>query len=149
VNTYLSQFKRGWRYTFIYELGEGEGGGGHQGLFHKDWTPKLSATYIHNLTSVLADTESLEQVGSLDYSISNEPATVHHLLLEKRSGIFELVVWGEQVAGSNEVTVQFGRTRSRVAIFDTTVGSSPIRELTNVSQVPLSVSDHAMILEIR
>jgi hypothetical protein len=30
---------------FIYEFGEGEGG--HQGLFHLDWTPKLAATYIH------------------------------------------------------------------------------------------------------
>ena len=43
VNTFLAQFKRGWRYTFIYELGEGEGGGGHQGLFHENWTPKLAA----------------------------------------------------------------------------------------------------------
>jgi hypothetical protein len=149
VNTYLSQFKRGWRYTFIYELGEGEGGGGHQGLFHADWTPKLSATYIHNLTSVLADTGALEQTGRLDYSIVNEPATVHDLLLEKHGGTFDLIVWGEQVSGSNELTVQFGRTRSRVTIFDTIVGTSPIRQLTNVSQVPLLVSDHAMILEIK
>jgi hypothetical protein len=50
VNTYLAQFNRGWRYTFIYELGEGEGGGGNQGLFHLDWTPKLATTYIHNLS---------------------------------------------------------------------------------------------------
>ena len=55
VNTYLAQFRRNWRYTFIYELGDGEGGGGHQGLFHEDWTPKLAAVYIHNLTSILAD----------------------------------------------------------------------------------------------
>jgi hypothetical protein len=55
VNTYLAEFKRGWRYSFIYKLGEGEGGGGNQGLFHQDWTPKLAATYIHNLTSILAD----------------------------------------------------------------------------------------------
>ncbi len=149
VNTYLAQFKRGWRYTFIYELGDGEGGGGHQGLFHQDWTPKLAATYIHNLTAVLADNGSVEPAGRLDYSIANEPATVHDLLLEKHTGTFDLIVWGEQVAGSNEVTVRFGRIRPRVAIFDTTVGPSPTRELTNVSQVTLAVSDHAMILEIR
>ena len=84
VNTYLAQFKRGWRYTFIYELGDNEGGSGHQGLYHEDWTPKLSATYIHNLTSILADDLSNPNLGKLDYSIANAPPTVHDLLLQKQ-----------------------------------------------------------------
>ena len=73
VNTYLAQFKRGWRYTFIYQLGDGEGGGGNQGLFHQDWTPKLAATYIHNLTSILADHVPGQSPGRLGYSIANAP----------------------------------------------------------------------------
>src|SRR5665811_167949 len=105
VNTYLAQFKRGWRYTFIYELGEGEGGGGNQGLFHKDWSPKLAATYIHNLTSILADNIAVASPGKLDYSIANASSTVHDLLLQKSSSAFELVVWGEQVQGVNNITV--------------------------------------------
>jgi len=36
TNTYLDQYAEGWSYTFIYELGNGEGGGGNQGLFHAD-----------------------------------------------------------------------------------------------------------------
>jgi hypothetical protein len=148
VNTYLAQFKRGWRYTFIYELGEGEGGGGNQGLFHKDWTPKLSAIYIHNLTSVLADIIPVASPEKLDYSIANEPATVHDLLLQKSSGVFELVVWGEQVAGANDITVNLGGPHAKVKIYDVTSGTKPIRTLTDVSSVPLMVSDHAMIVEI-
>jgi hypothetical protein len=148
VNTLLAQFKRDWRYTFIYELGEGEGGGGHQGLFHEDWTPKLAASYIHNLTTILRDNEPRTDLGSLDYEIVGQPATVHDLLLEKSTGAFDLVVWGEQVAGENNVTVNLGSTRAKVAIYDTTMGAAPIQILTNLKSVPLTISDHAVILEI-
>src|SRR6267378_1268089 len=148
VNTYLAHFKRGWRYTFIYELGEGEGGLGNQGLFHQDWTPKLAATYIHNLTSILADNVPVASPGKLDYSFANASSTVHDLLLQKSSGVFEVVVWGEQVTGANNITVNLGGTYAKVSIYDTTVGTTPIQILTDVTSVPLTVSDHAMILEI-
>jgi hypothetical protein len=149
VNTYLAQFKRGWRYTFIYELGEGEGGGGNQGLFHQDWTPKLAATYIHNLASILADNVTVATPGKLDYSLANAPSTVHDLLLQKSNGVFELVVWGEQVAGANNISVNFGDTHANVRIYDTTVGTTPIQILTDATSVPLTISDHALILEIQ
>jgi hypothetical protein len=148
VNTYLAQFKRGWRYTFIYELGEGEGGGGHQGLFHEDWTPKLAATYIHNLTTILADNKPRVSVGRLDYHIVDQPSTVHDLLLQKSSGVFYLVVWGEKVAGANKITIKLDSTRSKVAIYDTTTGVAPVETLTNIANVPLTVTDHALVLEI-
>jgi hypothetical protein len=145
VNTYLAQFKRGWRYTFIYELG----GGGNLGLFHQDWTPKLAATYIHNVTTVMADNVPVAAPGKLDYSIANAPSTVHDLLLQKSSGAFELVVWGEQVTGANTITVSLGGTYATVKIYDTTVGTTPIQILTDVASVPLAIGDHAMILEIQ
>jgi hypothetical protein len=147
VNTYLAQFKRGWRYTFIYELGEGEGGGGNQGLYHKNWTPKLAATYIHNLTSILADNIHVAPPERLDYSIANAPSTVHDLLLQKSGGVFELVVWGEQVRGANNITVKLGSTHPKVMIYDTTVGTTPIQVLNNINTVPLTISDHALIIE--
>lgn len=148
VNTYLAQFRRGWRYTFIYELGDGEGGGGHQGLFHSNWTPKPAAIDIHNLTSILADSHPLTEPGRLDYSIADLRGTVHDLLLQKSSGVFYLVVWGEQVFGSNDVAIRLGRMHPEVKIYDVTVGTNPVEVLHNVSTVPLIVSDHAMIVEI-
>jgi ADP-heptose:LPS heptosyltransferase len=148
VNTYLAQFKRGWRYTFIYELRDNEGGEGSQGLYHVDFTPKLAATYIHNLTSILADGSPVGGPGRLKYSVVDEPATVHDMLLQKRSGAFELVVWGEQVTGFNHVTVDLGELHPRVKIYDVTTGTKPIRTLTRVSSIMLEVSDHAIILEI-
>jgi hypothetical protein len=148
VNTYLAQFKRDWKYTFIYQLGEGEGGGGHHGLFHENWTPKLAASYIHNLTSILADDIPIATPGKLDYSIANEPPTVHDLLLQRSDGVFQLVVWGEQVTGANNITVKLGSTHTTVKIYDTTVGTAPIQTLTNVTSVPLTVTDHAITIEI-
>jgi hypothetical protein len=149
VNTYLAQFARGWRYTFIYELGDGEGGSGNQGLFHKDWTTKLAATYIHNLTSILADESLLFHPGSLTYSIKDRSETVHDLLLQKSNGIFELVVWGEQVDGKNNIVLRFATVRPMVEVYDVTLGVAPIQTLYNVTDVPLSVSDHALIIKTR
>jgi hypothetical protein len=148
VNTYLAQFKRGWRYTFVYELGEGEGGGGHQGLFHENWTPKLAATYIHNLTTILADNEPVASPGYLDYHIVGQTPTVHDLLLQKSGGVYELVVWGERVEGTDNVTINLGSVRTKVTIYDATGGLDPIQVLTNAASIPLTISDHAMILEI-
>jgi hypothetical protein len=148
VNTYLAQFKRAWRYTFIYELRDNEGGGGHQGLYNEDWTPKLSATYIHNLTSILADGSPNSSPGTLDYSLANAPATVHDLLLQKSNGTFELVVWGEQVSGSNNIIVNLGRSHTSVKIYDITVGTTPTQALTNVTSFLLTLSDHALVVEL-
>jgi hypothetical protein len=85
----------------------------------------------------------------LDYSIANAPSTVHDLLLQKSSGVFELVVWGEQVAGANNITVNLGHAHANVSIYDTTVSTIPIQILTDVTSVPLTVSDHALIVEIQ
>jgi hypothetical protein len=148
TNVYLDQFAEGWSYTFIYELGDGEGGGGDMGLFHTDWTPKLSATYIHNLTTILADPGPSINPGARTYSIANEPDTVHDMLMQKSSGVFELAVWGEQVTGSNKVVVDLANAASTVRVYDVTVGSAPIQTLTNVKMVALTLSDHAMVVEV-
>lgn len=148
ANTYLAQFKRGWRYTFIYELVDGEGSSGNQGLFHGDLTPKPAANYIHNMTTILADTGTLSNPGQLDYSIVNPPSTVHDLLLQKNNGTFELVIWSEKTSGSTSVTVNFGGVHGHVSVYDITLGTSPTQSLMSVSSVPLSLTNHAVILEI-
>jgi hypothetical protein len=148
VNTYLAQFKRGWRYTFIYELRDGEGGSGNQGLFNTNSTPKLAATYIHNLTTILADKPLSFSPGFLNYTIKDASPTVHDLLLQKSNGKFELVVWDEKVKGTDTVTIELGRPHSLVNIFDITAGVAPIETLTDVDKLPLTLSDHAMIIEL-
>jgi hypothetical protein len=146
-NVYLAQFARGWRYTFIYEMVDAEGSVGAQGLYRANGSAKPAADYIHNLTTILADERRSEAPGSLNYSIANQPVTVHDLLLQKSDGTLELIVWGEQALGSNAITVQLGATFATVKVYDITVGTAPQQALTRVRSVPLTVSDHALIIE--
>ena len=148
VNTYLAQYKRGYRYTFVYQLRDDEGGQDHFGVFDKDSRPKPAATYIHNLTTILADRTPIAHPGRLNYSIPNQPATVHDLLLQKSDGTFALVVWGEKVTGTEDVVVDLGGEHASVKVYDVTVGTEPISTLRNAKSVPLSLSDHALIIEV-
>lgn len=147
TNTYLAQFKRGWAYTFVYELRDGEGSVGDQGLYH-GMTPKLAATYLHNMTTILCDDHRVAKPASLTYEIQNEPTTVHSLLLQKSNGRFEIVAWDERVSGRDTVTIGMGAFRKTAVIYDITRGTAPIQTLTNVTSVQLTLSDHAMIIEI-
>ena len=149
VNLYLSAAKRKWSYTFIYKMFDDTYG--LYGLFARNPTilsPKSSATYIHNMTSILSDSSSGFTPAALNYSIPGEPTTVHDLLLQKSDGTYELAVWGDQIAGeSATVTVNLGGTLPTVNIYDVTSGTSPIQTLRNVSSVPLTLTDHAFFIE--
>jgi hypothetical protein len=151
TNTYLSQFKRGWRYTFIYEMIDAEGSLGNQGIYHADNTPKPLAHFIHNLTKILADSKDNPNIGQLNYSIDNQPETVHDLLLQKSDGTFELVVWDERNSPNktDNITVNLGGTHTIVNVYDITKGTSPTQVLNNAGSVPLTLSDHAMIINLK
>ena len=56
-----------------------------------------------------------------------QTSTVHDLILQKSIGVFELEMWGEQVAGASDITISLGSARAKVTIYDTTVGVTPIQ----------------------
>ncbi|CEK18617.1 glycosyl hydrolase [Chthonomonas calidirosea] len=150
LSMYLDQFKRGWSYTAIYLLRDRVDEAGNQrfGFYRPDYTPRKAAVYLHNLTTILADQGVLHDPGRLAYAIPNEPATVHDMLLQKSNGTFDLVVWDEQIEGTSLVSVQFEKTVPTAKIYDPTVGTNPIQTLTNVRNIPLTLSDHPVIIEI-
>jgi hypothetical protein len=149
LNLYLAAFKRNWSYTFIYMLRD-DPGQGSWGLFHADWTPKRSAVCLHNLTMILADTSPIKSASkkALNYSIVDEPATVHDLLLQKSGGLFELAVWGESAKRFNNITVTLPGGVTAVSIYDPTVGVAPNQTLKNVSSIQFHMTDHPIIIEI-
>lgn len=150
LNLFLAQFARGWKYTALYLLRDRTDEAGNQafGLYRPDYTPRKSAVYLHNLTSILADDRSVAEPGKLDYSLPGKPATVHDLLLQKSNGAFELVLWGEKVKGSEVVRVDLGRPYAIVKIYDPTIGTGVIRTLENAGSVSLTLSDHPLVVEI-
>lgn len=150
MTMYLDQFKRGWSYTAVYLLRDRVDEGGNQkfAFYSPDYTPRKAAHYLHNLTTILADTGSAKQPGKLAYSIADQPATVHDLLLGKSSGAFDLVVWGEQLKGTNNVTVRVAGAFPSATIYDPTIGASAIRTLTHTTAIALEVTDHPLIIEL-
>jgi hypothetical protein len=147
LDLYLSAYKRGFAYTFIYMLRD-DSGQGYWGLFDTSYNPKRSGTYLHNLTTILADTGSAA-LGKLDYSIPGEPATVHDLLLQKSDGTFELVVWDERFGGgSDDVTVDLAKPRAKVVVYDPTLGTTPMQTSAAANSVSLQLSDHPLVLEL-
>jgi hypothetical protein len=147
LNMYLAQFKQGFTYTFIYMLRDAGGSDAGYGMFERDYQPKRSATYLHNLTTILSD-NGVARPGRLRYTIPDRPETVHDLLLQSSSGTFELVVWSEKAQGTNRITVDLGSTHPSVRLYDPTTGTAPTGTLTNVRSVSLTLSDHPVIVEM-
>ncbi len=149
MNLYLAQFARGWSHTSVYLLRDRTDEGGNQkyGFYAPDYTPRLAAHYLHNLTTILADKGTSQgEPGSLDYTIVNQPPTVHDLLLQHSSGAFQLVVWGERLEGEDKVTVKFGQPHASVTIYNPTTGSKPVGRKADVSSLDLTLSDHPLVL---
>jgi hypothetical protein len=151
LTMYLDQFKRGWSYTAVYLLRDRVDEGGNQkfGFYSPDYQPRLAAVYLHNLTTILHDTNSATRnAENLNYSITNQPATAHDLLLRKSDGTFALIVWNEQVKSSASFSVEFGATLPEIAIYDPTEGTSAVKTLKDASAVPLTLSNHPVVIEI-
>ena len=150
LSMYLDQFKRGWSQTSVYLLRDRTDEGGNQsfGFFKADYTPRKAAVYLHNLTTILADQGTPAKPGRLSYTIPEQPATVHDLLLQKSDGTFELVVWGERLKGSDEVVVRLGEPASTARLYDPTGGTTPIQSFRGLDSVTLKLSDHPVIIEI-
>ncbi|HJT34010.1 MAG TPA: hypothetical protein VJ783_18335 [Pirellulales bacterium] len=149
LSMYLDQFKRGWSHTAVYLLRDRTDEAGNQsfGFFKPDYRPRKAAVYLHNLTTILADRGPLATPGQLNYSLSPQPITVHDLLLQKTDGMFDLIVWNEQVEGSCSINVDLGAERESVRLYDPTIGTSPTETLTNLDSVHLSLSDHPVVIE--
>ncbi len=150
LSMYLDQFKRGWSHTAVYLLRDRTDEGGNQsfGFFKRDYTPRKAAVFLHNLTMILADQGSLAKPGKLNYSIPEQPATVHEMLLQKSDGTFELVVWDERLRGSDQVTFHLGESYPAVKVYDPTVGTTPIQSHRGIKSLTVTVSDHPVIVEI-
>jgi hypothetical protein len=150
MNLYLAQFKRGYAYTSVYLLRDRTDEGGNQsfGFFQADYSPRKAAIYLHNLTTILADNGSRAKSGRLDFTIPDQPDTVHQLLLQHSDGTFQLIVWGERLSGQDRVTVRLGVTPAAIRIYDPTIGIEPVQTLANISSLELTLGDHPLVIAI-
>lgn len=152
MSLYLAQFKQGWKHTAIYLLRDRSDEAGNQsfGFYKKDYTPRQSAHYLHNLTSILADKKTIKSPSKLAYIIPDQPETVHDLLLQTSDGTFKLIVWGERYEGGEDnIQVKFGKKFKTIKIYDPTKGKSAIEILDNTDMIRLTMTNHPFIIEIK
>ncbi len=150
LSMYLDQFRRGWSHTCVYLLRDRTDEAGNQsfGFFRRDFTPRKAAVYLHNLTAILDDRGRLSKPGRLSYTIPDQPATVHDMLLQKSDGTFFLVVWGERVKGADDVVVRLDKAYPRLVVYDPTIGAEPLRTHPASGTLKLTLSDHPLIVAI-
>ena len=114
-----------------------------------DYTPKQAAHYLHNFTTILHDEEPVKEAGSVNYSIFNQPETVHDLLLKKSNGKFYLVLWGERFSGgTDEVRLELDRKYRNIKIYDPTAGTASVKTFNNTDTILLKLSNHPLIVEL-
>jgi len=149
MHLYLAQFKRGWSHTSVYLLRDRTDEAGNQtfGFYTRNDQPRQAAHYLHNLTTILADPGRVESPGTLAYSLSEVPPTVHDLLLQHSDGAFQLVIWNERLAGTDAVQVKLDQP-AQVTVWNPTRGTTSVAETSNVTSVPLTLGHHPLILRI-
>jgi hypothetical protein len=150
MNLYLAQFKRGYAYTSVYLLRDRADEDGNQsfGFYRADYSPRKAAIYLHNLTTILADKGTVAKPGELDFTIVDQPKTVHELLLQRSDGTFQLILWAERLRGQERVAVHLGVTPTSIRIYDPTTGVEPVGTLANVSFLELTLSDHPVVIAV-
>ena len=163
---YWTHTEPGVANTYIYELLDANPDPTNSynendyGLFNTDGIPKLTATAIHNLTTILTDPnpEVVFSPGSLTYA-ADLPANGNQLLLEKSTGTFDLLLWAESVLWSpsaqSEIaapletgTVEFGQVEPIVLVFDPLQGTTPVAAYMNVQSVQVALAGDPLIVEI-
>lgn len=152
MSLYLAQFKQGWKHTAIYLLRDRSDEAGNQsfGFYQKDYTPRQSARYLHNLTTILADKKTIKSPSKLAYAIPSKPETVHDLLLQTSDGTFKLVVWSEKYAGGeDQIQVKLGKKFKTIKIYDPTRGTKETNVLNNSDLIPLTMTTHPYIIELK
>jgi len=126
--------------------------------FSDGTSPKTAAISLHNLISILTDPDAGDfNPGSLMVGISGLPFTASSILLQKSSGLYDLVVWnGNAVVRSGNVAVRpptsivsvdLGAMYAKVEVYDPMQSSIPIQTLNNVSSVALSLSLDPLIVQ--
>lgn len=159
----LDAAKAGATHTDLYELmdayrtGSPQGNAGY-GLFDQNNNPKLAATGIHNLTTILADSGTAASK-TVAYNVSGLPATGDSLAIGKSDGTTDIAVWAEPQlwdrdgkrelsAPTSTATVKLDGAHT-VSVYDPLVGSSPIATYGSTDTVRLQVSDHPLIVAVK
>lgn len=163
---YLENFEHGIARTYLYELMDESAEPAmkdpqkHWGLIRADGSEKPAFAALKNLMDEVKDTREPESLKPLGFSISPWRNQIHHVLLEKSDGAYDLVLWQEapsydlakHVDINNpdaNVMLQLDVEARSVQAYEPSKQAAPLRSWLSVKSVPLAIPDHPLVLEIR
>jgi hypothetical protein len=130
----------------------------HWGLIKVGNTVKPSFTTLKNIITLLEDPGVAFTPGNLDYALTGALASTHSILLQKRDGTFDLVLWQEVSSytvssktntspAADAVTVTFGSSMTGINVYRPYTGTTAIQTGSGTS-ITLSVPDDPLIVEV-
>lgn len=131
----------------------------HWGLVRADGSQKPAFLALKNLIQELNDNAEPSAPLALSWTLSDSGPAVHHLLLKKSNGSFDLILW-QEISSYNtwlrrevhndpaNTTLILGNQVRQVILFEPTLQSEPMRTYRNVTSVPVSIPDHPLVIEI-
>jgi hypothetical protein len=167
LNLLMDAASLGVAATYLYDLvDDGPDPGNdiqanHFGLFNLDGTAKPSAVAIHDLTTILADPGARAatfRTTPLNVVITGLPSDGHSLVLEKSSGVYDIVLWAEPdiwnpvtnqpiAVAPKPVTVRLLAGSAELTLFDPLNSANPV----NVRQgagLTVNLTDHPLIIQV-
>jgi hypothetical protein len=162
---FLEDFLHGIARTYLYEFFDEAPEPGltdlqmHWGLIRSDGSEKPAFSAVKNLIGELRDSTEPKELQQLAYSLNTNNISVHHLLLQKSDGEFDLILWQEvpsydyqnqtDIAVPQEpVTLTLGRNAVSIRAYEPAAKAEPLQVLFNTARVDLRVPDHPVVVQI-
>lgn len=166
--TYAEYFRLGVAKTYLFELADVPGGT-HYGLLDATFTPKPAYTTVMNLIGMLG--ESVWNPGTgvmmspaafnpdvLDYTLTGLTPSVHHVLLQKSTGVLYLLLWQEVpsydltanadiVNPTVPVQLNFNVPIASASVYSLET-SAPIASYNSPQTLNLNVPDEVLIVQL-
>lgn len=172
LNSWLNAWQMGIERFFIYNLIDDQASPDaftSFGLYNFNLTPKSSATWISNFTTILSDVSAYRksfEAGSIGLTVSGLPnaagsplATGQYMLFQRADGVYFLIIWpqvnnwnvaaGTQITSFTSVTatVKFAYSGT-ITTYDPTVGTSAQATVAGASTT-VGITDYPMILSFQ
>jgi len=174
LDTLCDEFQAGIVKTYLYELldrraNKNTTDQAHYGVFRFDGTPKPAAMSIRRLLKLLDEGTPAARGSApllpLDFTLTSniigqDHAPNYDLVLQKKSGAYDIVIWSEPRIwnaptftmrprnGVDTVTVKLSKTWSKVDVHDPTLDEVPIKSEKNSDEVSVAITDHPIVIEV-
>jgi hypothetical protein len=162
---YLESFANGVARTYLYEFLDEAADTGlksfqlHWGLIRSDGSEKPAFVALENLIAELNDAAEPQHLGSLAWSINSNDPHIHHVLVQKSTGEFDLVLWQEIPSYNQKAQAEIqnprrpavltlSRKARSIALYEPVKQADPVQTYAKVSQVAIEIPDHPLVIRI-